>query len=255
MNGIIISGISGKMGKYIYEKAAENDIRVVAGVDKNISCSCDCPVYKNFDEINEIADVIIDFSSPDNLNSVLDFAFNNKIPVVIGTTGYNCEQEKQILKYSESIPIFKSYNMSFGVNVLIKICGYLSALLQGYDIEIIDRHHRQKKDSPSGTTYMFLKSICDAKNKDESLVFGRKGKTKRGENEIGVHSVRGGGIVGEHEITFISQNECITLTHTAFSKELFADGAIKAAKFLIGKAAKLYTMDDMLVLLENRNQI
>ena len=245
MNGIIISGINGKMGRFVYERAIESNIRVVAGVDKNIVGACDCPVYKTFDEINEVADAIVDFSSPDNLNSILEYADSNKIPIVIGTTGYTDEQEKKIVDFSRRIPIFKSANMSLGVNLLLKLCALSAAALSDYDVEIIDKHHNQKKDSPSGTSYMILNSICDSLNKTNTTVFGRKGKNKRNDGEIGVHSVRGGGIVGEHEVLFVGKNECVTITHTAFSKELFADGAIKAVNFLIGKPARLYSMDDM----------
>ena len=245
MNGIIISGISGKMGMNVYEAATKRGIETVCGIDKNLSAKVDCPVFKSFDEVNDVADVIIDFSSPECLENIMFFAMENKMPVVLGTTGYNENQNIFIEKCSSKVAIFKSANMSLGVNLLCKLLNAAAAALSDYDVEIIDTHHNQKKDSPSGTTYLLLKSIQDTIQDEKTPIFGRKGKTKRSKKEIGIHSVRGGNVVGEHEVIFFGESEYISFKHTALSKQLFADGAIKAAKFICNKPSGLYSMDDL----------
>ena len=239
---IIISGVSGKMGGYVYEAAKKESLNIVCGIDKRISGSFDCPVYKHFDEIKEFADVIIDFSSPGNLLPMLDYAVETSTPLVICTTGYSKEQEDEIIIRSKEIPIFKASNTSTGVWVFIEACKILSEKLADYDVEIVEYHHDKKTDAPSGTSYSILNAIKETK-KNCLPVFGRKGLGKRRKNEIGVHSVRGGGIVGEHEVFFIGENECVSIKHTGFSKALFADGALKAAKFIIDKKAGLYDMN------------
>ena len=241
----IISGICGKMGKYIYEAAKKYGVNVVCGIDKVISGDFDCPVYKNFDEINDYADVIIDFSSPQNSDALIEYSVKNKIPLVIGTTGYNKKQEDKIYKASRQIPVFKSSNTSRGVFLMLKLCEFLSKELPDYDAEIIDFHHSRKKDAPSGASYSILDTIASASNGNEKAVFGRYGKTQRNKGEIGVHSVRGGGVVGEHEVFFFGENECVSIKHVAYSKALFAEGAIRAAEFIVGKPPELYGMDDL----------
>lgn len=243
---IIISGICGKMGTEIYEEAKRNGIDVVCGVDKVIKGNFDCPVYKNFFEVNYYADVIIDFSDQSALINLLEYATQSKTPLVIGTTGLSENDESLIENASSLIPVFKASNTSLCVSALIEICKILSEKLDGYDVEIIDCHHNKKKDAPSGTSYAIYNAINSAKNGKMQPAYGRKGNVKRNKNEICIHSVRGGGVVGEHEILFLGENDCLKIKHTAYSKRLFADGAIKASKFIIGKPNGLYGMEDFI---------
>ena len=245
MLNIIISGINGKMGNFVYDSAIKHGHAVVCGVDEITLGRTECPVYKSFDEVKHFADAIIDFSSPTSLNGLLKYAKANKIPLVIGTTDYNQNQEKEILTASECIPIFKSANTSLGVNLILKLCSLATKWLNGFDIEIVDKHHKYKKDSPSGTANLILNAIKKQLEYTPSPVYGRNGKTPRQTNEIGVHSVRGGTVVGEHSVFFFGENESVTITHTAYSKELFADGAIKATEFIANKKSGLYDMNDI----------
>ncbi|MBQ3219270.1 MAG: 4-hydroxy-tetrahydrodipicolinate reductase [Clostridia bacterium] len=243
---IIISGINGKIGSFVYDSAVKNSHQVVSGIDKNISGAVDCPVYSSFYEVKEHSDVIIDFSSPQLLNDLLDYAKTNKTPLVIGTTGYSQEQENQIIKASKSIPIFKSANTSLGINLILKLSKILASALNGFDIEILDKHHKYKKDSPSGTAKMIYSAINETLKNKTTPICGRHGNGKRKESEIGIHSLRGGTVVGEHSVFFFGENETITLTHTANSKQLFAFGAIRAAEFIYKNKVGLYNMDDLL---------
>ena len=235
---ILICGISGKMGESVYGLLRQNDeAKAVCGVDIN-AAELDIPVYKSFDEVKEKVDVIVDFSSPAALAYELEWAAKHNVPLVLGATGYNTEQLKLIDEYSERIAIFQSTNFSLGVNLLMKLVRYSAeALGEGFDIEIIEKHHRQKKDAPSGTALMLAKSA------NKKYICGREGK--RGK-EIGIHAVRGGTIVGEHEVMFAGDDEIITLSHSAQSKKVFAAGAIKAAIFLIGKPKGKYGMQDII---------
>ncbi|MBQ7373411.1 MAG: 4-hydroxy-tetrahydrodipicolinate reductase [Clostridia bacterium] len=243
---IIICGINGKIGSLLYDSATNNSHQVVSGIDKITVSAVDCPVYPNFYQVKEHADVIVDFSSPSCLNDLLCYAIENKTPLVIGTTGYSNEQEKKIMEVSKSIPIFKSANTSLGVNLILKLCKFATTVLNGFDIEITDKHHRHKKDSPSGTAKMIYDVIAQTLRYPTSPIYGRKGSEKRKPREIGIHSLRGGSVVGEHSVFFFGENETITITHTANSKQLFAFGAIKAAEFIVTKPNGLYDMDDLL---------
>lgn len=242
----IICGINGKIGSLVYETVIKNGHQVVSGIDKKTVSQVDCPVYSSFYQVKEFADVIIDFSSPTCLNELLDYANKNKIPLVIGTTGYSNLQEKQIAETSKTIPIFKSANTSLGVNLLLQLCKIATSTLNGFDVEIVEKHHKYKKDSPSGTSKMILNSICEANKIQNYPVYGRNGKEIRKPAEIGIHSLRGGTVVGEHSVYFFGENETITITHTATSKQLFAFGALKAAEFIISKDVGLYNMDNLL---------
>lgn len=244
----ILVGCCGKMGGNI-TNCANNDgqIKIVAGVDK-INTGKDYPVFSDFKDINVDADVIIDFSHISLLDGILNYAKQKNMPVVLATTGYSGEQIEKIKEFSKFIPIFFTFNMSIGVNLLCSLAQKASKILGGdFDIEIIEKHHNQKIDAPSGTAIMLANAIN--KEFDDSLnyEYDRHSKrNKRPKNEIGIHSVRGGTIVGEHDVIFAGRDEVITLSHQALSKEVFAVGALRAAKFLVNKPSGLYDMNNIM---------
>ncbi len=248
MVNIMLCGCNGKMGR-VLTSLIENDEKstVICGVDLNISEN-KYPVYAEFCQIKEKPDVIIDFSNPAVLSNLLEYAISNNIPVVAATTGYNDAQIAQIKEASEKIPVFFTFNMSLGINllsILLKKCG--EVLGEGFDVEIIEKHHNQKIDAPSGTALMLAKAVSEALPYDSEYVYERQSvRKKREKNEIGIHAVRGGTIVGEHEVIFAGKDEVITLSHSAYSKEVFAVGALRAAKFICGKPAGMYDMNKML---------
>lgn len=248
MTDIILCGANGKMGKVIRDIVAKrDDCRIAAGIDLNTE-SDSFPIYSSFDEIKEDADVIIDFSNPVLLNDLLDFAVIKSMPVVIATTGYDESQKKQIEEASRKTSVFFTYNMSLGINLLANLAKKAVQVLgDGFDIEIIEKHHNQKIDAPSGTALMLADAICEELNKPMKYEYDRHSKReKRTKNEIGMHAVRGGTIVGEHEIMFAGRDEIITLSHSARSKEVFAVGAVNAALFLKDKPAGMYSMKEMI---------
>ena len=227
--------------------AADKDCEIVAGIDKNTEAA-DFPVYSDFNSIKEEADVIIDFSNPALLNSLLEYSAAKKIPVVIATTGFDDDQKKQIENAATENGVFFTYNMSLGINLLATLAKKaVDVLGNDFDIEIIEKHHNQKIDAPSGTALMLADAICEEIDKPMKYEYDRHSKReKRSKNEIGMHAVRGGTIVGEHEIIFAGRDEIITLSHSARSKEIFAVGAVNAAKYMVGKGAGLYTMKDLI---------
>ncbi len=248
MTKIILCGANGKMGHVIQSVVAgRDDCEIVAGVDINTESS-GFPVYSTFGEIKETAHVIIDFSNPALLDSMLAFSEDKKIPVVIATTGYDDKQKKQIEKASEKCAVFFTYNMSMGINLLANLAKKATEVLgSDFDIEIVEKHHNQKIDAPSGTALMLADAICEEIDEPVKYEYDRHSKReKRTKNEIGMHSVRGGTIVGEHEIIFAGRDEIITLSHSARSKEIFAVGAVNAAVFMAGKSNGLYSMKDMI---------
>lgn len=248
MTDIILCGANGKMGKVIRDIVAKrDDCRIAAGIDLN-TVSDSFPIYSSFDEIKEDADVIIDFSNPALLNDLLDFAVKKSMPVVIATTGYDESQKKQIEEASRKTSVFFTYNMSLGINLLANLAKKAVQVLgDAFDIEIIEKHHNQKIDAPSGTALMLADAICEELNKPMKYEYDRHSKReKRTKNEIGMHAVRGGTIVGEHEIMFAGRDEIITLSHSARSKEVFAVGAVNAALFLKDKPAGMYSMKEMI---------
>lgn len=248
MTKIILCGANGKMGHVIQSVVSgRDDCEIVAGVDINTEGK-DFPVYSTFNEIKESADVIIDFSNPALLDSMLAFSADTKIPVVIATTGYDDKQKKQIEDAAESSAIFFTYNMSMGINLLANLAKKATEVLgSDFDIEIVEKHHNQKIDAPSGTALMLADAICEEIDEPIKYEYDRHSKRKkRTKNEIGIHSVRGGTIVGEHEIIFAGRDEIITLSHSARSKEIFAVGAVNAAVFMAGKSSGMYSMKDMI---------
>lgn len=232
---VLINGCNGKMGQEVAKIVnIDNDCVLLGGFDKENTGEFTFPVYTDYNKIPEEADVIIDFSIPVATMNVLKYAKQKHIPVIIATTGFSKEQEAEIKNYSEYIPIFKSANMSLDINLMCRIVSNLAQILKGNDIEIIETHHNRKIDSPSGTAMLLADSINKALDNSMSYEFNRHDKhEKRSKKEIGISSVRGGNIVGEHSVIFFSENESFEIKHTAYSRSLFAEGAVKAAKFVV----------------------
>jgi 4-hydroxy-tetrahydrodipicolinate reductase len=245
---IILSGCNGKMGQVVTRLAKQNpEVEIVAGIDINDSSKNDYPVFKDATKCNIEGDVIIDFSNPGALEGLLKLAIARKLPLVMATTGFSEIQKKQLKEASSIIPVFQSANMSLGVNLLIDLVKKAAKNLENYfDIEIIEKHHNQKVDAPSGTALAIADAINDTLEKKQEYIYDRHARRmKRSKTEIGIHAVRGGTIVGEHSVIFAGNDEIIELKHTAMSKDIFAIGAIKVAVFLFNKKAGLYSMNDL----------
>ncbi len=249
MTRIIMTGCNGKMGKTISEIVAEDEEAViVAGVDISEG-TCDYPVYKKISDVKEEADVVIDFSTPKLLDEILSFAIEKQIPTVLCTTGYSAEQIEQINQTANQTALLRSANMSLGINIMIKVMETVAKTLAdtGFDIEIVERHHNQKLDAPSGTALALADAINKELDNDYDYKYDRSTlREKRPKKEIGISAVRGGTIVGEHEIIFAGTDEVIEFKHTAYSKAIFGKGAVEAAKFLKGKQTGLYDMKDVM---------
>lgn len=247
---VIIHGCNGTMGQVLSKHLEEDDeIQIAAGIDRSPDkFKNNYPVYSDIFNFDGNADVLIDFSNPYFLPGLLDFGLERKIPLVIATTGLTTKDMKNIKDASEKIPIFYSANMSLGINIITGIVEKIAPILSDtFDIEIVEKHHNKKADAPSGTAYMIANKINESLNNSMEYVFGRYSKKeKRRKNEIGIHAVRGGTIVGEHSIIFAGLDEVIEIKHTAASKSIFALGAIKAAKYIINKKSGLYTMNDII---------
>lgn len=246
---IIIHGIAGKMGQTLYRTALETpDTEVVAGVDKVPAQDIGVPVYPSLSEVTQEADVVIDFSVREALPGLLAAATAKELPLVVATTGLTDQDRHMIFQASEKIPVLQSFNFSLGINLMFALARRAaSALGDNWDIEIIELHHNQKKDAPSGTAYALADAINAAFNGQKEYVFGRYSQDgPRKSNEIGIHAIRGGTIAGEHTALFAGNDEVLTITHTAHSKTLFASGALTAARFLCGKQPGLYHMQDVL---------
>jgi 4-hydroxy-tetrahydrodipicolinate reductase len=236
------------MGQEVAKKARILDgVEVFGGVDVKDLGDNFFPVYTDLDDIKgDMPDVIIDFSVPVASFKILEFAKANKIPVVVATTGFTDEDLKKIKEYGESIPVFQSYNMSYSVCVMSKIVAELAKKLDGTDIEIVETHHRRKIDSPSGTALMLAGSINEALDNKMNYEYNRHSKReKRSDNEIGIHSIRGGTEAGKHSVIFFGEDESFEVTHNVTSRAVFADGALKAAKFLVNKDNGVYNMNDL----------
>ena len=245
MINIALFGCNGKMGQVIANIVnGDSDAKIAFGVDINTETKNSFPVYGNIEEIKETADVIIDFSHPAMLSSIIKYSGDNKIPCVIATTGLSDAQLSEIDALSKEVAVFRSANMSLGINLLVSLVKKAAALLEGkFDIEVIEKHHNQKIDAPSGTALMIADAISDTLTEKPEYVYDRHSvRKKRSKTEIGLHAVRGGTIVGEHEVIFAGNDEIVEIKHTAMSKEVFAEGAVKAAKFLVGKSAGMYNM-------------
>lgn len=215
-------------------------------MDKRLTVFGDVPVYDDISKIKEIPDVIVDFSHVHATLEILKFADDKHIPIVIATTGFNREQEKILEDYSKRLPVFRSANMSFDINLMCKLVAQIAPLFADSDIEITETHHRNKVDAPSGTALLLANSINDALGGKMKYVYNRHDLSqKRESNEIGFSSIRGGNIVGEHVVQFFGPNDTFEIKHTSYSRTVFAEGAVKALKFIADKPNGLYTMNDL----------
>lgn len=248
----ILNGCNGKMGQVISSLAKDDDaIDIVCGVDLNCTPLGEYPVYKSIFEFDGEADVVIDFSNPSCTDDLVKYCVEKRIPVVLCTTGLSSEQLEKVELASTKVAILRSANMSLGINLLLKLLKNAAKTLApaGFDIEIVEKHHNTKMDAPSGTALALADSMREELDKPHlyTYVYDRSNvRKKRDELTIGISSVRGGTIVGEHDVLFAGTDEVLTFSHTAYSKAVFGKGAIEAAKFLAGKTAGLYNMSDVI---------
>lgn len=246
---MILSGCCGYMGRVVTDiVAADEEVEIVAGIDPAGQGNQDYPVYKSAEECKTEADVLVDFSSPKALNALLAYCTGKKLPVIFCTTGYSEEQVAQIQAAAEHTAVMRSANMSLGVNLLMKLLKEAVKVLApaGFDIEIVEKHHNRKVDAPSGTALALADSINEAMDQAYEYKYDRTAERKKREkNEIGFSVVRGGNIVGEHEVIFAGMDEIIEVKHTAYSRGIFAKGAVQAAKYMAGKTAGFYDMGDV----------
>ena len=248
MTKVIITGCSGKMGASLINAAASReDIEIIGGIDIVEPVNAKFEYAKTFSELKCSADVIVDFSNPVVLDSMLEYAVEKNIPVVICTTGYSEEQKKKIFAASEKIAVFYSGNMSLGINLIIELAKKAAAVFgDSFDVEIVEQHHNQKLDAPSGTALMIADAISEVKTDSEYVYDRHAYRKKRDKKEIGIHSIRGGNIVGEHEVIFAGQDEILKISHSARSKAVFAVGALNAAVYMKDKKSGMYNMSDLL---------
>lgn len=250
MTKVIMNGCNGKMGQNITSIVNEDpDIEIVAGVDLYDGIKNDYPVFKNIEDCDIAADVIIDFSNAKAVDALLCYSVDKQIPVVLCTTGLSEEQLDKVEECSKQVAILKSANMSLGINTLMELLKKAALVFApaGYDMEIVEKHHNQKLDAPSGTALALADSMNEALDNAYEYKYDRsQERKKRDKYEIGISAVRGGNIVGEHEVIFAGQDEVIEFKHTAYSKAVFAKGAVEAAKFLAGKPAGKYDMADVI---------
>jgi 4-hydroxy-tetrahydrodipicolinate reductase len=250
MTRIILRGAGGRMGQEITRLIKEDELAViVGGIDLNQTGGSGYPIFTSFSDCDVPADVIIDFSSPKNLDEMLQFAEQNQLPIVLCTTGLSEEDLAMVHDASQKIAILRSANMSVGINTVIKLLQTAAQVLAetGFDIEIVEKHHNQKLDAPSGTALALADAMNQVLKEEYDYNFDRSSqRIKREPTEIGISAVRGGTIVGEHEVIFAGTDEVIEIKHTAYSRAIFAKGAIHAAKFLTGKAPGMYQMSDVI---------
>ena len=250
MTKILLHGCNGRMGRMITELVRNDvDAEIVAGVDSYTGVANDYPVYDSIEKCDLDADVVIDFSNAGAVDALLDHCVEKKVPVVLCTTGLSEAQLAKVQEASGKTAILKSANMSMGINLLLKLLKDAAKVLgnAGYDIELVERHHNQKLDAPSGTALALADSVNEALNGEYHYVYDRSQvRQKRDEKEIGISAVRGGTIVGEHEVIFAGTDEVIEFKHSAYSRNVFAKGAVEAAKFLAGKEPGMYDMSDVI---------
>lgn len=247
---ILMHGCNGKMGRMITEIVKNDENAVIsAGVDAYVGVPNDYPVCETLEKCDADADVVVDFSNAGAVDGLLDYCVEKKLPVVLCTTGLSEEQLEKVKEASEKIAILKSANMSMGINLLLKLLAEAAKVLgpAGYDIELVERHHNQKVDAPSGTALALADSVNEALDKKYTYVYDRSQvRQKREKYEIGISAVRGGTIVGDHEVIFAGTDEVIEFKHTAYSRSVFAKGAVEAAKFLAGQKPGMYDMGDVI---------
>lgn len=247
---VIMHGCNGKMGQVITGlMAGDETAKIVAGVDAFGQGTDTYPVYKSLAECDIEADVVIDFSAAPAVDGLLDICVERKLPCVLCTTGLSPEQLEKVEEASKKVAILKSANMSLGINMLLKLLKEATGILApaGFDIEIVEKHHNQKVDAPSGTALALADSINEELDREYTYVYDRSQiREKRSRKEIGISAVRGGTIVGDHDVIFAGTDEVITFSHRAYSKAVFGKGAVQAAKFLAGKPAGMYDMSDVI---------
>lgn len=245
---IVLNGCSGKMGKMITECAAKfKGVEIVAGIDKFPS-NTSYPIFETVQDLNIDYDVLLDFSRAEALHDLLELTEKNNKPLVICSTGFSQEDLDLIDEKSKSLKLFRSGNMSLGINLISSVLKKITPLLYGnFDVEIVEKHHNQKVDAPSGTALLLADAVRDSIKDATKYVYGREGNSKREENEIGIHAVRGGSIIGDHDVIFAGTGEVIELTHKAISREVFAVGALKACEYMASVTEPgLYDMIDVL---------
>lgn len=245
MTNIVICGANGKMGHTIFNCVQEReDCAVIAGIDLNTAKYADFPIVSRPSELEVKPDVIIDFSNPASLDGLLEYCLSTGTPIVVAATGYSDEQIAQIKSAAQQIPVFFTFNMSLGINLLVELAKKAASVLgDRFDIEIVEKHHNQKIDAPSGTAIMLANAINETLDNSKHYVYDRHSRRqKREKTEIGMHAIRGGTIVGEHDVIFAGHDEVITLSHSAASKTVFAEGAINAAVYLSSAKPGLYDM-------------
>lgn len=251
MTKIILVGCNGRMGRMITDiVTAEEDVQIAAGVDIYDEGKNDYPVFSQIDQCDVAADAIIDFSSANEIEKRVDYAVEKQIPLVECSTGLTQEQTDYLLAAGEKVAVLRSANMSVGVNLLMKLVKEAAKKLgeEGFDIEIVEKHHNQKLDAPSGTALALADSINEAMDNQYEYVYDRSQvRQKREKKELGISAVRGGTIVGDHDVIFAGNDEVVTFSHRAYSRGVFAKGSVVAAKFLHGKGAGLYDMADVLL--------
>ena len=249
MTNVILCGCGGRMGKAIIA-AADKDTEIVAGVDINataLASAVSFPVYENISDFPGKADVIVDFSHHSALPSLIDYAKNTATPLVVATTGHTDEELALMKDSAAEVAIFHSGNFSIGINLLVNLAKQAARTLGlDFDVEIVEKHHNKKLDAPSGTALMIANAVADERQESEYVYDRHSVRKAREQSEIGIHSVRGGTIVGEHEIIFAGSNEIVSISHSAASREIFATGALRAAVYLAGKSAGLYSMSDLI---------
>lgn len=245
---VLVNGCNGKMGQEVVKAMDSNsDLILVGGYDRENTGIYTFPVYTDFSQIEEKPDVIIDFSVPVATINLLDYCKKEKIPMVIATTGFSKEQLQLLEDASKNFPIFQSANMSYEINLMANLVSNLAKQLTSADIEIIETHHNRKIDSPSGTALLLADSMNQSLGNTMHYEYNRHDKhEKRPKNEIGISSIRGGNIVGEHIVSFFSENETFEIKHTCYSRTVFAEGSLKAAKYIVAKSSGFYHMNDLI---------
>lgn len=238
---IIVNGAAGRMGQQVCRLVEAEGHTLAAAVDRNGGEG----FVTSLADYTGPADVVIDFSNHASAQELVDYCVRRKLPLVAATTGYTPEEFAALEEGAKQIPVFQSYNMSVGVALLARLVKQAAAIFGGCDVEIVEAHHNRKADAPSGTALMLADAV-KSQRPDAEYVYGRSGQHKRQPNEIGIHSLRMGNVVGEHEVIFATDNQTITLKHQAHDRALFADGALTAAAFLVGQPAGFYHMDDLL---------
>lgn len=247
---VLMHGCNGKMGQVISRMTAETEgMELVAGVDRFLGRENPYPVFESMEACDVPADVVIDFSNAAAVDGLLEACVKKQLPAVLCTTGLSEEQLRKVREASEKIAVLRSANMSLGVNLLLKLLGEAAKVLSpaGFDIEIVEKHHNQKVDAPSGTAIAMADAVNEALDNEYTYTYDRsRERKKREKKEIGISAVRGGNIVGEHEVIYAGEDEVIEFKHTAYSKAVFAKGAVAAAMFLAGKRPGLYDMSDVI---------